>query len=354
MARSNGITPLLYRSLTAACADAVPAATLNHLADLYRINVMRSLAVTAELLRLLELLDAHGIRAVPFKGPVLAASAYGDVTLREFYDLDILVDKRDLQRARELLLSQGYLTREEATGIQDCSPTKKHWYLVQGDCGMGLDLHWRFTPRYFSSPVDGDRLWSRLDRVSLLGLAVPSLSPEDMLLVLCAHGATGCWARLLLVCDVAQLISARSRMDWRGVLEQASRTGSLRRLLLGLLLAGDLLGAAIPREALALMAADTHLPRLAAEVRGRMLSARHAAFGHVESCRTHLRMMERLRDRMLYCLGLLHESVTPNTTDRLFVPLPRFLHWLYYLIHPVRLAVTYGPSALKHLLKRAS
>ena len=190
--------------------------------------------------------------------------------------------------------------------------------------------------------------------MSLLGSAVLSLSPEDMLLVLCAHGATGCWARLLLVCDVAQLISAQPDMDWTRVLEQASRTGSLRRLLLGLLLARDLLGAAIPCEALSPMALDTQLPRLAAQIRGRMLCARHTAFGHVESCSIHLRMMERVRDRMLYCLGILHESVTPNSTDRSVVPLPRFLHVLYYLIHPVRLAVTYGPSALSRLFRRAS
>jgi hypothetical protein len=68
LARSNGVTPLLYRSLTATCADAVPEAILKDLTAHYRRNAIRSLLLTAELLRLLELFDAHGIQA-PSKAP---------------------------------------------------------------------------------------------------------------------------------------------------------------------------------------------------------------------------------------------------------------------------------------------
>lgn len=354
MARLNGVVPLLHRSLMGSCADAVPAATRNQLANLYRVSAMRSLAMTAELLRLLELLDAQGIQAVPFKGPALGASAYGDATLREFYDLDVLVRRRDVRRARELLLSQGYLTREQARGIKDCSPTKKHWYLEHGRCGTGFDLHWRLTPRYFASPVDGDALWARLGRACVVGTEVEALSPEDTLLALCAHGSTACWSRLLLVCDVAQHISANPQLDWAAVGQRASQSGSLRRLLLGLLLARSLLGTELPPQVSAWIAADRKVTQLAVQAAHRMLSMQRQALGHVESVFVHLHTMERVRDKMLYCLGLVHESVTPNSTDESAVPLPRFLHLLYYLVHPVRLAVTYGPSALKHFLKRPS
>jgi len=36
------------------------------------------------LLKLLDLFENHGIPAVPFKGPVLASSIYGDLSLRQF------------------------------------------------------------------------------------------------------------------------------------------------------------------------------------------------------------------------------------------------------------------------------
>ena len=69
---------------------------------------IHALYLTAELLRILRLLDAHAIRAVPLKGPALAQSLYGDLALREFCDLDVLVQETDLRKARGLLEAQGY------------------------------------------------------------------------------------------------------------------------------------------------------------------------------------------------------------------------------------------------------
>ncbi len=341
MARSNGVTPLLYRSLTATCADVVPKAIMEDIADHCRTNTIRSLAMTAHLLRLLELLDAHGIRAIPVKGPVLAESAYGDVALREFSDLDILVRKRDLRRTRNLLISQGYKSYR--------------WNLERPDCGLTVELHWwEFTQSGISCPDHRRDVWDRQSSVSLLGSTVPVLAPEDMLLALYTHGSRHCWDRLSWVCDLAQFMSTQPQMDWAVVLEQAKRTGSRRRLLWGLLLVRDLLGVPLPLGIPAAVAADALLPQLVAEARSLILCAGHAAFGNVERWATHLRMMERLRDRMRFCLDLLIEGLRPNRTDRIVVPLPRCLHVLYYVIHPIRMVVTYGPRAVRRLLRRAS
>ena len=77
--------------------------------------------LTAELVRLTGLLKAAGVEAIAFKGPVLAAMAYGSIELRQFVDLDILVRQSDLPRIAEILTAEGYLsphTRREglATG----------------------------------------------------------------------------------------------------------------------------------------------------------------------------------------------------------------------------------------------
>lgn len=339
MALWNGVASLLYRTLSATCADAVPADVLGQLKDRYRANAVRSLLMSGELLRLLGLLDANGIRAIPIKGPVLAASAYGDVALREFCDLDVLVHRRDLRRARRLLTAQGY--------------GSYRWNLEHPDSGLTVELHrWDFTKRDPAGPSGRPEGSDRLPTVLLLDSAVPSLPPEDMLLVLCTHGSKHCWDRLSLVCDLAQFISTQPETDWTAVLERATRTGSRRRLLWGLLLEWDMLGVPVPREVSVSAAADSRLMPLVAEARRRILCAQPAAFGNDERWSTHLRMMERRRDRMRFCLGLLLEGIRPNRTDRIVVPLPRCLHVLYYLIHPIRVAATYGPRALKRLFRR--
>ena len=341
LARWNGVTPVLHRSLTTAGADAVPEAILKDLADHCRGNVIRSLLMTAELLKLLELFDAHGIQAIPFKGPVLAASAYGDVALREFCDLDILIRKRDLRRTRNLLVAQGYKSYR--------------WNLERPDCGLTVELHWwEFPQSGISCPDDRRDVWDRRNAVSLLGSTVPALAPEDTLLALYTHGSRHCWDRLTLVCDLAQFISTQPQMDWTRVLERATKTGTRRRLLWGLLLAGDLLGVPVPPEVSALAADDRRVMALVGDARRRILCPPCAAFGNVESWASQLRAMERLRDRIRFCLDLLLEGFRPNKTDRHVVPLPRCLHVLYYVIHPIRMAVTYGPRAVRHLVRRSS
>src|SRR5437867_6232608 len=74
MARSHGMMPLLYWHLNATCPDAVPTASMDYLRDYFHENAQRNLYLTGELRRLLKLFEAQGISAIPYKGPVLAAS----------------------------------------------------------------------------------------------------------------------------------------------------------------------------------------------------------------------------------------------------------------------------------------
>lgn len=339
MAHSNGVALLLHRSLTAACASAVPEAVRRDLSAHHRANSLRSLLMAAELLKLLDLFAAHAIRAVPFKGPVLAAIAYGDACLREFCDLDILVRAQDLRRARRLLVDQGF--------------NAYRWNLEQPGTGLTVELHrWDLPP--LGAPGDGrDPSESHpLVTVPFLDSAVPSLGPEETLLALCLHGSKHCWDRLIWVCDVAQFVSAQPRINWARVLAEATRVGSRRRLAWGLLLARELLGTAVPERFLASATHDPPLNALVAGARHRILCPGSEPFGNVERWATQRRMLERRRDRLRFYLGLLCEGLRPNKTDRVVVPLPKCLRWLYYLIHPIRVAATYGPRALRHALKR--
>jgi len=62
---------------------------------------------TLELLRLLDAFQQNGIREIPCKGPVLAEIAYGSLAPREFLDIDILVPRQEIFRARDVLIEEG-------------------------------------------------------------------------------------------------------------------------------------------------------------------------------------------------------------------------------------------------------
>ena len=82
---AHGVMPLLHKNLSAICPNAMPESLAAQLHDWFQVHVQRNFLLTAELLKLLRLFAAHGIRALPYKGPVLAASVYGDVSLRAFW-----------------------------------------------------------------------------------------------------------------------------------------------------------------------------------------------------------------------------------------------------------------------------
>lgn len=71
------VAPLLDHALRNTCPQAVPSSVLADLAAYVRSAVSRSLFLTGELVRLLKRLEAQGIPAIPFKGPVLSSLLYG-------------------------------------------------------------------------------------------------------------------------------------------------------------------------------------------------------------------------------------------------------------------------------------
>jgi hypothetical protein len=80
-AAQHGIIPLLYQSLNTTCPEAVTKANLAQLRNYFHTNAQRNLFLTKELLKLLNLFESRSIPAIPFKGSVLAVSAYGNLSL---------------------------------------------------------------------------------------------------------------------------------------------------------------------------------------------------------------------------------------------------------------------------------
>jgi Uncharacterised nucleotidyltransferase len=72
--------------------------------------------------------------------------------------------------------------------------------------------------RHLSFPIDLEGPWRRLDRISIGGRDVCTLSPEDLLLILCVQGYKDAWERLKHICDVAEVILVHQDMDWGRVI----------------------------------------------------------------------------------------------------------------------------------------
>ena len=84
LARAHGVTPLLYRSLRAACAGVVPAEILQELESRFYSNAGRNLFLAQQLLEIVHLLGSRGSsRAnMGFPSPIRSCPAYRATTRR--------------------------------------------------------------------------------------------------------------------------------------------------------------------------------------------------------------------------------------------------------------------------------
>jgi hypothetical protein len=292
---------------------AVPLSELEWLREQAQTNARIVLLLTGELLRVLEMLREAGVPAVPYKGPVLAMQLYGDLALRPAGDLDILVRKADVPRARELLMADGYTDRYGLTS-PNVAFRLAHRYCEDflGPHGIRLDLHWAFTNGDVPFPLTLEELTPRLETIRLGDEEVPAFSREDLLLILCVHGAKHRWDRLEWICGVSELLDAPTPLDWDQVLGRAARLRSVRTLLLGVLLAHDLLEASVVDDVVRKAKDDRWALRLVADVRGR-LDPQITRGGPVSSLLSHnmfqLPLQDGVRDWSRY---LLYRLTTPN------------------------------------------
>jgi hypothetical protein len=302
-------------------------------------NSARNFRLTAELLKILALFEGHGISAIPFKGPVDAILIYGNLALREFGDLDILVRGESMNAAEEILFSLGYRpeVRVPRSQLRLHSRTDCESAYVHQD-GIRVDLHWRITPSGFPFAIDMEQVWLRQQYVQLGDARIRGFSPEDTLLILCAHGGKHLWERLEWVSSVAEFIRNHEDMDWEQVVKGAQAARGRRILFLGLSLAHEILGAELPDGILAGIEKDSAVRKLAMWAQERLFSRGPDPATRLEQCSYHRRLADRWCDGMLV---LPTAALIPSPQDWDLVQLPRFLSPLYYLLRAIRLMMRY-------------
>ena len=345
-ADAHGVIPLLYKFLNETCRQSVPEHATAQLRDRFIQNTQSNLALTAELLKIFDLLKAHGVPAIAYKGPALAASVYGDIALRQFVDLDILVRRQDVFDVKEILVKQEYNPEFVLTESQKAAFLDNHYdyAFLRNESNALVEIHWEVAEGFLSFPLSVESLLERIRPVDIAGRQVATLSAEDSLLVLCIHGSKHLWTRLGWICDVARLIEREKELNWQQASARAAALGSKRMFLLGLFLAGNLLGAPLPKDLLQQAEADQSVLSLAEGVRKRLFDGRNNAPGMFESSMFHLKMRERLLDKSRYCFRM---AMTTNVRDWMFLPMPRALFFLYYPLRPIRLAGKYALKLLK-------
>ncbi len=338
LAEHHGVLPLAARNLIER-ARGLPPEIERSLRSAYEANLRRSLWFTAELARIMQHFERRQLRAVPYKGPVLAQALYGDLGLRSFSDLDFLISPADFERAKHAFSEIGY---RPATDLPP--PVERLWLRTgyersfDGAAGKYLvELQWALLPHFYGVDLNVGDLLARAGRTAVGGCEVRCLSPEDSLLMLCLHAAKHLWTRLIWLADIAQTLrsySGTQTIDYSLVFSRARALGIGRILSVSFWLVKNVLHSKLPKLAEEMVVSDPRVPALGSKFAGRLARGADYDFESTEYFRLILKLRERRGDRWRYLWRLVW---TPSVGDVEAVRLPEPLFPVYRIVRIGRL-----------------
>ncbi len=339
----HGVLPLLAHTLLESGGienvPRLPPEIELSLRSAYEANLRRSLWLTAELARIMRHFEKRQLRALPYKGPVLAQELYHDLALRSFSDLDFLICGADFDRAKQVLAEIGYRPAAEFS-----TAVERFWlrtgYERSFDSAAGrnlVELQWALLPHFYTVDLPVDDLFARAGRTIVGGCEVPCLSPEDSLLALCLHAGKHLWTRLIWLTDIAEMVQSQSQtqtMDYALLLSRARTLGIVRILGVSFWLVKHVLGAELSKSAGEIIAADPQAAVLGVEFAGRLANNATYDFESTKYFRLILKLRERRGDRWRYLWRLVW---TPSAGDIAAVRLAETFFPVYRIVRLGRL-----------------
>jgi len=245
LAEAHGVVVPLAARIREVSGAPVPALFREQLLDMQRAQLLSGLALTAEMIRVLEQFAAAGIQALVLKGPALSLQAYGEATARQYGDIDVLVRHADILRATQSMTELGF-DAHVAPEIVAAGKIPGEYFFSRPNTKVIIEVHTERTLRYFPNQLNVEELFAHSVALDFDGRKVPTLSAEDALVAMCTHGAKHFWERLMWIADVRAMVARQRILNWDVVGTIAQKLGVQRIVHTGLLLALDLLDAQLP------------------------------------------------------------------------------------------------------------
>jgi hypothetical protein len=334
LAGAHAVRPRLIQTLALVDWESVPNAARAELEAFRERHLVRTLTLAQQHGRIADSFLAAGIGFTFFKGATLAADLYGDLSWREYGDIDVLVMPHQLAAAERALEGLGYLNRQgDAQFRHAFLAAQRQYTFSHAEIGAVIDLHWDFTTRPLPFPLRPEEVWGSLKGVRVGPRKMPTISYENQALLLAGHGTKEAWRSLGWICDFAVLVETVPGLDWAKLFQRARKRGSANSLLLGCAMAEDLLGTPVPADLVKPLQRNRRIRHLSERLIERLWEG--LADVRSQTDLMDLDLCDHGFDRVKVVLSLV---LTPTPGDYHARPLPSGLWWLYYLLRPLRLA----------------
>ncbi len=242
----------------------LPDTAARLLARRVRVARLQMLRNAGEEVRLSEQFRTSGVDAIFVKGATLAMLAHGSLARKSSWDIDLLVDRADIDQAIGVLRAAGYefdhpavpglaMEHRFAARVRESSWTNRERRTT-------VELHWALA----SNPalLTGIGMTSARQTIMIADhAAVTTLKTPDLFAFLAVHGTAHGWSRLKWLADIAALADSTPDL-LPDLLHHAGRVNAGRCTAVALCLMRDVLGVSIPAHLNAEIALDRHVPAL--------------------------------------------------------------------------------------------
>ncbi len=348
LAFKNEVIPMLYPALKDYGRYNIPTDILNFIRNRYERNARRNEVLCRELLRLNELFIINGIQIINYKGPETACRTRVDTKKCQFNDLDFLIHRGQEKNVKELLQVAGYRQVGEENKY-----SKDYKFILEKDKNgkpplvslpqdveeyreIIVEPHLYLTEYRLPISIDYEAFWQRRQYHYFMGKFLPSFSENDLLFILCIAGCKSNWKNLKLINHVARLVRYIPEINIDLCMKFARDSGGERMLMMGILLARELLKVDVFPDVLSYAKSDVELAKQAEIIvrnRSRSISRQSESYSFAWKYSAQIKeTLDHPKDRIIY----VWRTVTlPYPIHRKHIPLPQFLHVLYFIIVPM-------------------
>jgi hypothetical protein len=222
---SQGVFPLVYNTLKN-YSEIISEDNLQTM-KLKNLNIVKqNMFMTSELLRVLKILEENNILAIPFKGPVLSQMVYGDVVSRQYLDLDILIENKDLDIVIGILNELNYesklnynISKEKIKEL-----VSDHLFFNLKSF-ISLEIHNKLFSINFPIKLNNADYLANRSIISINNNLINTFSKEYLLVYLCLHGTKHLYSRLSWLIDIDRMINNYD-LDWKVIEKLVKDTNS--------------------------------------------------------------------------------------------------------------------------------
>jgi hypothetical protein len=237
----------------------VPRHIKDQLKDFYYAVLASNISLFQSIEKVALSFKKDHIDAIVFKGLMLAGSVYKDIGLRPMGDVDLLLKRKDVARADQVLRRNGFHPEFELKDFENLSSGQYRNSLVYRSADsvpVSVHIHWHvvnFSPFHKSvlQKINLDRVWHESTPLHIGKAEMRTFSLYHQIIFLSMHAVNHSFHPLVRLCDISELLRAeKDEIDWERLVNEAFAFNLSKSVYYVLYLLSEMFDVEIPQAVL--------------------------------------------------------------------------------------------------------